>query len=328
MKKTFVLLSVLKKKAKQIKRENNALKWHQALDAAAKEFGYTNFKNYQNTSKADIHQYKLALEIFLKDISLEDDVSKKIELSILFLQNHGTPFRDLLNILEHLQSAEADIQSVCDKLNLMKNELQNYLLDDFLSVDGQSDIEGFYQYYRAKDITISNLVYSISESELHVDGDYSLQIEFNGVVPEEYKNMPHFQEHTLCGDFDVIIDRNKEIIIQDASIGEFGNRGGPFTYEEIEEYYTQFPNERGRFDDILDLNDPEYDQIKHCLSNNEPLTGETLRLALDLVDVQGDDEHSSFIKNIGVKMKSGQPLDEYEHHILVDVMMLHAQLSS
>lgn len=233
MKKTFPLLSDLKNRAKELRKENPTLKLYQARDAAAKEFGYANFKNYQTASKVDITQYKSALEIILKNISLEDDISKKIELSILFLKNHGTPFRDSLNILKHLQDAEADIQGVCDKLNLMKNELQDYLLDDFLSDDGQSEIEQFYQYYRAKDITISNLVYSISKNELYIDGEYSLIIKFNGEVPEDYKNMPHFQEHRLWGSFDAIIDRNMSITLQDISIGEDRYRDTSFVHEKI-----------------------------------------------------------------------------------------------
>jgi hypothetical protein len=72
----------------------------------------------------------------------------------------------------------------------------------------------------------------------------------------------------------------------------------------------------------------DYGAIKKCLSDNEPLTGKPLELALELVDVKGDDDHSNLIKGIGNKLKAGKPLGEYEHHILVDVLMLHAQLGS
>jgi hypothetical protein len=67
--------------------------------------------------------------------------------------------------------------------------------------------------------------------------------------------------------------------------------------------------------------------IKRRLAKKEPLTGETLDLAMELVAVHGDDEKSKFVRNIGVKMGAGQPLDEYEYHILVDVLMLHTRLS-
>lgn len=69
-----------------------------------------------------------------------------------------------------------------------------------------------------------------------------------------------------------------------------------------------------------------YGHIKRKLNNNEPLTGKTLELALELVDVVGEDEQSKFVRNIGNKLKEGKALDEYEYHILVDVLMLHARL--
>jgi hypothetical protein len=74
-------------------------------------------------------------------------------------------------------------------------------------------------------------------------------------------------------------------------------------------------------------NGARYSHITRRLNNNEPLTGKTLELALELVNVIGDDEQSKFIRNIGTKLKTGQQLDEYEHHIMVDVLMLHARLS-
>lgn len=69
-----------------------------------------------------------------------------------------------------------------------------------------------------------------------------------------------------------------------------------------------------------------YGHVKRRLSNNKPLTGKTLELALELVNVHSNDEHSSFLRNIGVKMQAGQSLDEYEYHIIVEMLMLHAKL--
>ena len=67
--------------------------------------------------------------------------------------------------------------------------------------------------------------------------------------------------------------------------------------------------------------------IKRCLLSNKPLKGNTLELALDLVDCTGDDEHSQTLRKIGDKLQAGQPLDEYENHLMVDVLLLHARLS-
>ena len=69
-----------------------------------------------------------------------------------------------------------------------------------------------------------------------------------------------------------------------------------------------------------------YGHVKRRLLKNEPLKGKTLELALDLVDVNGDDDLSKMGRNIGTKLRKGQPLDEYELHVMVDVILVHARL--
>lgn len=328
MKKTFVLLSFLKKRARQLKKDKS-IKWCQAIDEAAKELGYANYKNYKNISYSDFKKYKFTREILLDKISRETNISKKLELAYLFIQNHGTPFRDSLDILKQFQHSKEMIQVVCENLNLMKDEIQCYLLQSFLSKEGETEINMFYENYIAKQIAMSNLLYEIDEDMLCIAGNYSLRIEFSSEVPRHLKKLPHFQNHELSGSFDITIDRNKKITLEECDIGDSNEfRGGPFTEEEMEDYYKHFPNERGRFDDMLVLNDSNYDHLRQCLIDKKPLTGKTLELALDLVDVYGDDEQSQFIRNIGMKLKEGQLLGEYEQHILVDVLMFYAQLGS
>lgn len=69
--------------------------------------------------------------------------------------------------------------------------------------------------------------------------------------------------------------------------------------------------------------------IKRKLFRNERLTGELLKLALDVVGdpVEGKDEESMFRKNIATKLKHGMPLEEYELHCMVDMWLLHVRLS-
>ena len=55
--------------------------------------------------------------------------------------------------------------------------------------------------------------------------------------------------------------------------------------------------------------------VKRCLSQNEPLTGKVLKFALSVVD--GD---------IADKLKAGQPLSDYELHLMLDVYLLHKRL--
>jgi len=58
--------------------------------------------------------------------------------------------------------------------------------------------------------------------------------------------------------------------------------------------------------------------VKRRLGQGEPLTGKTLELALEYAQ---DDEVSR-------KLVAGEELSEYEYHVLVEVVLLHARLSS
>ena len=66
--------------------------------------------------------------------------------------------------------------------------------------------------------------------------------------------------------------------------------------------------------------------VKRRLLRDEPLTGDLLELALDVV---GDGySGSAQIDEIANKLMSGQKLGAYELHLLVDVFLLHARLAS
>ena len=56
--------------------------------------------------------------------------------------------------------------------------------------------------------------------------------------------------------------------------------------------------------------------LKRKLFAKERLEGKMLEFALDIAN----DE-------IGKKLKAGEPLDDYETHLMVDVFMLHIRLS-
>lgn len=57
--------------------------------------------------------------------------------------------------------------------------------------------------------------------------------------------------------------------------------------------------------------------VKRCLTRKKPLTGKVLEFALSVVD--GD---------IADKLKAGQPLSDYELHLILDVYLLHKRLGS
>ena len=72
-------------------------------------------------------------------------------------------------------------------------------------------------------------------------------------------------------------------------------------------------------------------QVKRRLNANEPLTGETLAFALELMpDPRGDkaDKYDALWAEIARKLKGGEQLSNYEHHLMVDVVLLHVRLQA
>lgn len=64
--------------------------------------------------------------------------------------------------------------------------------------------------------------------------------------------------------------------------------------------------------------------VKRRLNRNEPLEGKVLEFALGIVGETDDD----FLSGIAEKLKAGDKLDDYELHIMVDVLLLHERLGA
>lgn len=320
---TPVSPTFLKQEAKKIKK-NQGFSMSKALDEVSKKYGFSNYRHYLNVYELNRTQATSSKDALLNTLSLEKDSVKKMEMVISFIKDFKIPFRDVLEILTSFQHSEEAIQAICDQLNLMKNEIPMFLFNDFLTGEGQYEVSFRAPNFVAKEISMGNLTYEINGANLYVDGNYVLKIEyeFASDVDDSIRNDERFRDREFDGSFEVKIDKNKKITLEnsDMSINDRLTSMRAFTEEDIEEHYKRFPEERGQFDDIVVL-DNTYDNVTRCLLNKEPLTGKTLELALGLVDVHGDDEQSNFVKNIGIKMKAGQPLDEYEHHMVVDVLM-------
>jgi hypothetical protein len=62
-----------------------------------------------------------------------------------------------------------------------------------------------------------------------------------------------------------------------------------------------------------------YGHDKRKLNQGEPLEGELLELAINAVGRRTE---------IAEKWKAGRPLSEYELHLMVDMYLVHARLSS
>ncbi|KTD01969.1 hypothetical protein [Legionella feeleii] len=215
MKKSLVSPSYLKQKARQLKRDNS-LSQSQALDETARQFGFSNYKNYRNLLNDNNKQ---PLEDYLKRIYSENDMLQKMDIAISLIQNHEIPFQVLLEILKQLQHSQEAMRSLCEKSKL-KNDIQSFLLDDLRADEGK-EIEMYAPYFTATKISLSNLIYEIEEDTLCVDGDYDIKLEFDGEIPEHYKDYPNFEVRSMFGDFEIEIDKNKRITIQNSSIGHY-----------------------------------------------------------------------------------------------------------
>ena len=62
--------------------------------------------------------------------------------------------------------------------------------------------------------------------------------------------------------------------------------------------------------------------VKRRLRVGDPLEGKVLEFALEQIEPAKDD----LCKGIANKLKDGKQLSEYEYHVFVEVILLHAKL--
>lgn len=231
---SIVRQSFLKQTAKKLKKDNN-LNWHQALDEAARQFGFTNYKNYQNILDAIKKDTSHINEKFLRSLSAEKSISKKLALAIQFIENNSINFKEFFDILLIFQRADGlryflvnneseyldyweglnPIQELCVKFDFMKSEVQKVLLDDFLTEEGSFEIDTRAPYFVAKAITVSEPIYELEKNILFVDGTYHLTTEIGlSFENEEDKNNERFNDRSFEGTFEISITSDKQIKIE------------------------------------------------------------------------------------------------------------------
>lgn len=66
--------------------------------------------------------------------------------------------------------------------------------------------------------------------------------------------------------------------------------------------------------------------VKRRIEAKERLTGKTLDFALEVLGTQRHSSNDQFLYNIAEKLKKGIPLDDYEEHIMVDVILVHSKI--
>ncbi len=256
MKKSLVSPSFLKQKARQLKREKS-LSQSQALDEAAQQFGFSNYKNYLNVLEANLKQSKPAKEVLLKQIASEKNIYKKMDLAISSIFNSKIPFPEQLDILQLFQDSDDSdddydsekqaiceklilsedlrykdygvqpcLQFVCEKLNLMKDEIQSYFLNSANTDEGKDDLHDLdpeildTDHFIAREASVYDLIYEIDEGTLRVEGDYYINFKFDSdnipvdeEYPAEYHRSGYFNDRKMSGSFGATVDKDKKITI-------------------------------------------------------------------------------------------------------------------
>ncbi len=214
--KSIISPSFLKQKARQLKKEKS-INQHQALDEAAKLYGFSNYKHYLNVLEM-VSKRKVA---HFKNISFEKDLFKKIELTVNYIHNFKMPFHEQLEVIQLFHDPAA-VQSLCEKLGLMKGEIEQFLFNDFLTDEGKYEITFRAPHFIAKKLATSDLTYEIQDGVLCVDGQYILTTEFEYELDasDPISKDERFNDRELFGHFEVRVDKNKKITIEHSDIGE------------------------------------------------------------------------------------------------------------
>ncbi|OYZ11981.1 MAG: hypothetical protein B7Y39_18915 [Bdellovibrio sp. 28-41-41] len=217
MKKSPVSPSFLKQRARQIKKEKS-LTQHQALDEAAKELGHSNYKNFLNILDMGQPQPKPATEDQMQALWLDKQkvMTKKLYAVQPLFENFKIPFHDLFNTLNENKNSKDTVQSICEK-SALKEYLELYFLIDALR-DEEGEIDDYTPYHVAKKASLKNVIYKFKKGKIFVEGEYDLKLEFGFEYDKDDKH-PTFQDEEMSGYFELTLDSDKNISIEDMDIG-------------------------------------------------------------------------------------------------------------
>jgi len=220
MKKNSVVSpSFLKQKARQLKKEKS-LSQHQALDEASKQLGYTNYKNYLNISEIDFPRPRpaTAADIHALWLDKQKEMTKRLYAAQPLFDNFEISFQDLFSSLKENKKSKTTVQSICEESPL-REYLELYFLIDALR-DEEGEIDDYTPYHIAKKATLKNVSYKFKKDIIHVEGEYDLILEF-GFGYDKGDKHPTFEDEEMFGAFELTIDKDKNIVIDDQDIGHY-----------------------------------------------------------------------------------------------------------
>lgn len=226
MKQSIVSPSYIKQVAKKLKKDKG-ISHTEALEEAVKLHGYSNYKHYLNELETNRDFSNPATAEVLKSISIEKDHSKRVDLAVTFLHKGKMPFKDILEVLSQFQKSKKDIQYLCDQ-SILEGEIRRFLLGYF--VESKEDIQALplMDFFVAKNVVVKHFRYELRKNKLLICGDYTLELQFEHEVPDEMKDLPHFRRGPMFGNFEITIDKNNKIIVEELDIGEETNADGTF----------------------------------------------------------------------------------------------------
>lgn len=216
--KSLVAPSFLKQKARQIKREKS-LSQHQALDEAAMQLGFSNYRNYLNLLEANVPpQPKLTTgeQLAILHSQKEEVIRPRWDATVSRIHNFKMPYPELLESLKRSQHSEQLVQSICEQSPL-KDFIELHVLQDLL-LDEEGMIHDEAPYHIPKMVSVENLEYRFSDDIIYVDGSYDVHLEFAFEYDKD-ENSDFFDDLAMFGTFEISIDKEKRISFEDSSIG-------------------------------------------------------------------------------------------------------------
>lgn len=232
MKKSLVTPTFLKQKAKALKKEKS-ISFHQALEETAIQCGFANYKHFLNDWEAN-QQPKSASDIadLLKKLSSEKDMVQKLELAIPYVLVNKLSFPEMFDIFEHFREDDDAFQLICKSTFFLDHVLRTMLLQYFQRCKEDVQALPLNEHFIASDIVVEEISCELLTERLAIKGLYTISFEFEHLssVPEDMKHMSHFNRDPMFGQFDLTIDRNKQVTIANPTIGEIGEDGKPYIF--------------------------------------------------------------------------------------------------
>lgn len=183
--------SVLEQKAQEIQKLKG-LKWMKALDEAAKEFGFNNFRHYQNMSK---------------EISPKGKPAK--------VMSDLMSFPEFLAYLKGLNSLEVNDASIKHGMNV---HVENYLRDIFNK--GHLRPGGYFPNSAEKlELEFLGCSFEVAQDHLKIKGKFLIQIKL--LVGENYARESSVKRSDrFDGTFLILMDSKGDLSLSEAKISD------------------------------------------------------------------------------------------------------------